>query len=515
MNAFYEKIKLTKRELLINALKMLTLSSLPFSTRLALGNQHWDLIIVGAGTAGLPTALFASQRGARVLLIEKAATIGGTLYLSTGQIAGAGTVFQEQKGIKDSPEAHYQDIMRINHHTSDPELARLLVNHAGDTINFLHANGYRIKKDHPVTGIAHDHFTTARYIEGVQGGISILNVFKPMVETAIETGAITLLINSGVVDLVQARDGSVQGVIVEDQDGLRSQYNGRNTVLASGGCAANPHLFEELHNVPLYVNAAYPYSQGTGLLLGQSTGGYLRGGEKYASLLGGILSDENYPSPLYGHAPLYPPNRQPWEILVNTYGERFVREDHPSVDHIEHGVVKQPGHRHWVIFDQRMLDESPPIIPGWSAAPAWSAERIMSESNQHTMFKSDHDLEILAVKSGLNPKNLVATVERYNTDLINQKDDVFQRIHRPLPIIKPPFYSIRLQGWALCSFAGLAVNGNLEVIKPSGEPVKNLYAVGEVIGAGTTTGNAYVNGMMVTPAITFGRLLGEQILPLS
>ena len=134
MNSFYEKIKLTKRELLINSAKMLTLSSIPLSTRLALGDQHWDLIIVGAGTAGLPTALFASQRGARVLLIEKAATLGGTLYLSTGQIAGAGTVFQKQKGIKDSPEAHYEDIMRINHHTSDPELARLPVSYTHLTL---------------------------------------------------------------------------------------------------------------------------------------------------------------------------------------------------------------------------------------------------------------------------------------------------------------------------------------------------------------------------------------------
>jgi len=111
---FYEKKKLTKRKFLINSGKLLALSSLPLSTRLALGDQHWDLIVVGAGTAGLPTALFASQRGARVLLIEKAGTIGGTLFLSTGQIAGAGTVFQEQKGIKDRPEDHYDDIMRIN-----------------------------------------------------------------------------------------------------------------------------------------------------------------------------------------------------------------------------------------------------------------------------------------------------------------------------------------------------------------------------------------------------------------
>ena len=505
----FEKIKLTKREFLINSGKLLTLSSLPLSTRLALGDQHWDVIVVGAGTAGLPTALFASQRGARVLLIEKSGTIGGTLFLSTGQIAGAGTVFQEQKGIIDKPEDHYDDIMRINKNTSDPKLARLLVNNAGETINWLAANGYRIFEDHPVTGIAHDHYKTARYIQGVEGGISILKVFNPKIQAAIQRGSVSLLLNTGVVDLVQTKNESIRGVIVEDEDGRRTQYEGHNTVLASGGCASNPHLFEELHNVPLYCQIAYPYSQGAGLMLGQAAGGYIHGGEKYASLPGAILVDDKYPSPLYGHAPLYPPNRQPWEILVNSHGERFVQEDHPSVDHIEHGIVKQPGHRHWAIFDQRMLDESPPIIPGWSS------DRIVSESKKHTMFKSENDLRTLAVKSSLNPRKLSATVDQFNSDLIYNREDLFQRIHRPLPITKPPFYSIRMQGWTVCSFAGLAVNGNLEVIKPSGERVKNLYAVGEVIGAGATLGNAYVNGMLVTPAITFGRLLGEKILPLS
>ena len=117
---FYEKIKLTKREFLINSGKLLALSSFPLSTRLALGNQHWDVIVIGGGTAGLPAAIFAAQRGLKVLIIEKAPIIGGTLFLSTGQIAGAGTIFQQRKGIKDSPDQHYDDIMRINNNTSDP-----------------------------------------------------------------------------------------------------------------------------------------------------------------------------------------------------------------------------------------------------------------------------------------------------------------------------------------------------------------------------------------------------------
>ena len=68
-----------------------------------------------------------------------------------------------------------------------------------------------------------------------------------------------------------------------------------------------------------------------------------------------------------------------------------------------------------------------------------------------------------------------------------------------------------MSGWSLCSFAGLTINKNFEVIKPSGEPSNNLYAIGEVIGFGATSGNAYVNGMGVTPAITYGKLLGERI----
>jgi len=68
-----------------------------------------------------------------------------------------------------------------------------------------------------------------------------------------------------------------------------------------------------------------------------------------------------------------------------------------------------------------------------------------------------------------------------------------------------------MSGWSLCSFAGLGINENFEVIKSSGEPIKNLYAIVEVIGFGATSGSAYVNGMGVTPALTYGRLLGQNI----
>ena len=249
---------------------------------------------------------------------------------------------------------------------------------------------------------------------------------------------------------------------------------------------------------------AYPNSQGIGLILGQSVGGYLRGGEKYSPLYGMILTDDKTPSTMYGLTKNII-ERLPWEILVNSKGKRFVQEDHQSVDAIEHAIMEQPAHRHWAILDQNMIDEMPQLIYGWPN------ERIMTESKKQNMIKQYGSIRELAIKSELPALNLESTIQEYNDNLENNRPDTLTRQHRPLPIKEPPFYSIRMSGWSLCSFAGLAINKNFEVIKPSGEPINNLYAIGEVIGFGATSGNAYVNGMGVTPAITYGKLLGESI----
>ena len=98
-----KNLKLTKRDLLKYGTSLLTAAALPYPYQVALAKEEWDTIIVGAGTAGIPAAIFAAERGLKVLVIEKASVIGGTLFVSTGQISGAGTVFQERKGIKDSP----------------------------------------------------------------------------------------------------------------------------------------------------------------------------------------------------------------------------------------------------------------------------------------------------------------------------------------------------------------------------------------------------------------------------
>jgi len=505
MTGFGTTQSVTRRHFLGATGIALGLGALPGGIRRALADETWDLIVIGGGTGGLPTALFAAER-ARVLVIEQAAVLGGTLDRSTGQVAAAGTVFQDAKGIVDSPDAHYEDIMRINEHTSDPELTRLFVDHAGDALNWLAANGYTVEATHPVTGSGHEHFRKARYQWGAKGGWSIFKTLEPLVANAINTGGLTVLTETSAVGLMIDAADRVYGVVAEDRSGQRLDLRARNVVLASGGCASNPHMFEELHGVPLYCQIAHPNSQGIGITLGLSAGGVVRGGELYAPLLGAILANDYYPSPAAAIPPLNPSLRPPWELLVNSNGERFVREDHPSIDHIEKVLARQPGHRHYAIFDEEILESAPSLVPNWDR------QQVRDACNQQPMFYSAGNLGELAVRSGVNPKKLLATVENYNRARAKKMPDPFGLEHRPLPIAKPPFYAIRMQGWTVISFAGLNVNPQLQVVTAEGAPVPNLYAVGEVIGAGATSGNAYTNGMLVTPAITFGRLLGQRIL---
>ena len=503
-------VTISRRDLLKGASFGLS-AGLNMSITRAAGLQArvFDVVIVGGGTAGIPTAIFAALSGANVLVVEKTSNLGGTLLLSTGQIAGSGTIFQQRAGIVDSPDAHYDDIMRINRNTSDQSLTRLTVDNAGATINWLADHGFEILPGHPVTGIGHDHFRIARYLQGVNSGISILQAFLPTFQALASKGKITVITESEVVELVKGKSGEILGVVVKDASNRLEDFHAANTVLASGGCAANARMFEELHGVPLYTQAAYPASTGSGILLGLSAGGYLWGREKYAALPGLIASENRYPSPMQAWAPLNAKKRKPWELLVNSEGERFVQEDHPSVHHLELEILRQKGHRHWAIFDSNILENSPPMIPDWNSA------RIIREAQKNDMFCSAMELSSLALRAGLNPRKLKSTVEIYNAQLSSKSEDPFGRKFRPAVIQKPPFYAIQMQGWTLVSFAGLAVNARLEVVDPNGRPIPNLFALGEVIGAGATSGKSYVNGMLVTPAITFGRILGSSLFRLA
>ena len=132
--------------------------------------DSWDVIIVGAGSTGLPAAIFAAQRGGRVLHLEADSRVGGTLHWSSGQIAAAGTRLQKRLGIEDSAEAHYADAQRITNNTIDPVLGKLAIDNAADTIDWLEDIGFEFAAEAPQAGVVHEPYTVRRYYWGKQPG---------------------------------------------------------------------------------------------------------------------------------------------------------------------------------------------------------------------------------------------------------------------------------------------------------------------------------------------------------
>jgi fumarate reductase flavoprotein subunit len=464
----------------------------------------YDVIVVGGGTAGLPTAIFAARRGARVLLLEGSDRLGGTLHLAQGQLSAAGTKVQKAKGIADTPAEHLADVLRISKGTVDRDLATLAIENATETFDWLMDRGFEMVPEHPVDGRAHEPYSKPRYYWGKDWGRSILKVLLAELAPELERGAIELRLSTKVEALI-TEAGAVTGVRARGGDDVADELRGRCVVLASGGYAANPAMFESLNGIPLYGAGANPGSQGIGITLGTAVGGYLRGRENYLSNFGVILDRETYPSPIFGRANHYPEQRQPWEIYLNAAGERFIREDEPSVDVREHALLRQPGLRYWIVFDSAIFAAAPPLVFDRTR------EDIAPLFGRHPSFLTGATLADLAEIAGLDPAAVAKTVAAYNAGQAAGQD-CFGRRHMPVPIATPPFFAVRQQGTSVTSTVGLAVNTRLQVIRPDGRPIPGLYAAGELLGSGQLMGSSFCGGMMGTPALTFGRLLGAKLL---
>lgn len=479
--------------------------------------QHYDVIVIGAGTAGIPTAGFAARRGARVLLVEAADQIGGTLYLSGGNMSAGGTRVQAEKGIEDSPQRHYDDIMRISRNSADPEMVRLAVDNAPDTIHWLLDIGFEMLPEMPVINHGHEAYSVARTYWGPELGASVLKAMEPWLRESIDAGRVELRLGTKLVGLKQDESGAIAGAVLRGEDGVHRVETADNYVLTTGGYTANRELFPMLNDgLPLY-SLGIETSRGEGITIALGVGGYVRGGDKLLPTFGGVEDPERPGYYLGGITNLTPQYREPWEIYVNREGERFICEDTDSVDQRERALLEQTDLRFWVVFDQAIKDAAPSIIADWPDNPYRDGEPPVGHTIYDTAFDGHPDffradtIEQLANITGIEASALARTVEAFNRGVASGEDPLGRK-HHPLPISQPPFYAIRNHGTSVKTYAGIAIDNSLHVLDRRDQPIGNLYAAGEVIGGGVLTGNSFCGGMSVTPALTFGRLLGDQLL---
>jgi fumarate reductase flavoprotein subunit len=464
--------------------------------------DEFDILVVGAGAAGMPAAIFASREGARVLVVESEDQLGGTFHRSGGQMSAAGTRIQAAKGIHDTPQMHFADVMRISRGAADPAFVRLAVDNAADTLHWLLDSGFEPLPEHPVITLVHEPYSVPRTYWGKDAGRSVMRAIIPQYELEARSGRITTWLKTELVRLTLDADGAVTGAVVR-QDGMELAVSAGKVILAAGGYTANRSLFERLSGGRRLYGGGYIGAQGTGLTAAVAAGSEIINTDKFLSGFAGV-EDPEAPSGITVATQTTPQLRQPWEIYVDVTGRRFMREDEPSIDVREHALRDLPELAFWAVYDEGILRDAPPFF-------SVSAEAAAARFGVLSGYQRADSLVELAKATGMDATKLKASIDAYNHAVATGAPDPTGREHRPRGILEAPFYAVRHVGWSITGFAGLKVDPELRVLTRDGVPIPGLYAAGEILGLGKTMGESFVGGMSVTPAMTFGRLLGTRL----
>ncbi|WP_166140241.1 FAD-dependent oxidoreductase [Nocardioides ochotonae] len=467
----------------------------------------YDVVVVGAGTAGIPCAIHAAQGGARVLLVDKESKVGGTLFITGGHMAAGGTKRQAEKGIVDSPEAHLADVREISAGTARDDLITIVAEHSPQTLDWLHERDFPWAPETPRIVYGHEPYSVARTAYGKDEGLSILEVLRAELDRTVAEHDLTVWTQAPVIELRQDDEGRVIGVsVLRGSDEV--EVDAPAVVLATGGYGADPELFLELEGAPL-VSAAAKTSTGDGIHLGMSVGARLQGEGTYLPTFGGLPDPQAPNRANWNDRQRLTSERPPREIYVDVHGKRWVAEDEESIDQKERALATITDQTFWTVFDDQALSLSTGTLNEMVVGKDPDAVRAMV--NKRPGLHSAPTIAEVARLAGIDPDGLEATVAAYNEAVANGVDPEFGRTYLPAPIAEGPFYAIRNHAITLVTFQGLDIDTDFAVRDEAGETIPGLYAIGEVIGAGATCGNSFCGGMLVTPALTFGRLLGTRL----
>ena len=455
-------------------------------------NFDADLIIVGAGNAGIPAAIQAADLGFKVLLVDKNPFIGGMLNISGGHISGADSKLQIEKGIEDSPAQHYRDCMRMGKYSNNSELLKIAVENAAAMIDWLVEIGVEFTPESPAFEDDHEHYSSARTYWGPDYGRSLLGPLRLELEKRIERGDINLLLSTTVIKLLQDDAGTVTGIAVENGSGKAASYMAKAVILTTGGYGASQALKEKYNpNIAKSKVVCLPHASGDGLIMAQQAGAELINMDHFVSFPGAINGARG--------RLIFPPKHYSQGIWVNKKGERFINEHSMNPDERERAFLAQTDFGYFMILDNKAKMNDEIGVKGWNQQ---ELDRQVSKG----VVKKANSIRGLGRKMGIPVKPLLATVTEYNQAVFTKVDEKFNRQRLDSPINEGPFYSIPITGSILISHGGVAVNPLMQAIEPSGKIIDGLYAAGETIGSAQMMGTAVLSGMSVGPAITLGRI---------
>lgn len=447
-----------------------------------------DVIVIGAGGAGLAAGVTANQAGASVIVIEKMPKVGGNTILAGGALNAVDEGSETAIANKDSVELHYTQTYEGGDKQGDPELVRTLVTNAWDGVEWLQSLGMEFKEG-TFTVLGGMWPRAHKPVEPV--GTGFFNAYQNYVDS---NENIDLYLETTAKEFI-VEDGKVVGVIAEGKTGNKiTLYANKGVILTTGGFGKNVEMRQEYNTLWANLDESikstnHAGATGDGIIMAEAIGAEL-------VQMGNIqllpMGDPETGS-LSGNIEMGVENR----IFVNDEGNRFVDEG-ARRDVMTNALFDQPNAHMWVILDSHDYPTGDEVNNFNE-----SINQLVADGRA---FKGE-TLEELAKQIGVNPENLVKAVEGFNAHVADKSADEFGRTLYQDPINQGPYYAGARVPTVHHTMGGVKINTDAQVINTAGEIIPGLYAAGEVVGG--IHGANRLGGNALTDTVVFGRIAGS------
>jgi fumarate reductase flavoprotein subunit len=439
--------------------------------------DSYDIVIVGAGGAGMTAAIEAKEKGMNPVIFEKMPTAGGNTLKASGGMNASNTKIEKEEGVQDSNDLFYEDTLKGGKGTNDKALLRYFVDHSADAIDWLDSIGIELNNLTISGGMS------AKRMHRPADGSAVGGYLVDGLERNIKERNIPIFVNSDVT-AINEKDGVVNGVNVTIDQAEKKTISAKAVIVTTGGFGANKEMIAKYRpDLKDYVTTNQKGSTGDGIQMIEKLGGATVDLDKI-QVHPTVVQSTGY---LITEAV-----RGEGAILVNKNAKRFVNELETR-DNVSAAELKQPGSYAYVVFDQTVRD---------------SVKAINTYKEKGYVIEAD-SYKALAKKMGVSEDTFEKTMNTWNEDVKNKKDSQFGRTTAmEHDLSKGPFYAIKVAPGIHHTMGGVKINTETQVLKKDGSAIPALYAAGEVTGG--LHGSNRIGGNAVADVVIFGRQAGTQ-----
>lgn len=482
-----------------------------------------DVVVVGAGGAGMTAAITAAAEGKNVVILESQSMVGGNSVRATGGMNAGKTVYQDENefgesagvektlktaaekyadnetitalaktvseqwaayqanptGYFDSVELMELDTMIGGKGINDPELVETLCANSADAIDWLDEHGITLHNVSSFGGASVKRIHRPVNAEGKT--VSVGSYMIPLLEENCEKAGVKMMLDTTATEILTDANGAAVGVKATGASGETVTVNAKAVVLATGGFGANLDMVVKYKpELKGFMTTNAPGIQGQGIEMAQAIGAATVDMDQI----------QIHPTVEANTAALITEGlRGDGAILINEEGQRFIDEV-GTRDVVSAAEIAQTGSYSWLVVDQAMADASS-VIQGYI-------------KKGYTVTGATY--EELGKAMGVDAAAFAETMEKWNGYVEAKNDPDFGRTSFANPLNTAPYYAVKVTAGVHHTMGGLKINANTEVLNEKGEVIPGLFAAGEVTGG--VHGANRLGGNAVADFTVFGRIAG-------